>query len=124
MFPVMSKFVASMLLSASTLTNPTTPKALSFDASAFVTINHQIRVSVVKETGTPVAIILRDKDNQILFQENISKKDANYTIKMNVDELKDGQYELEIKSKEGSIRKQVTLGTEPQKAVSRVIAMQ
>ncbi|GAB3950255.1 hypothetical protein GCM10028805_27920 [Spirosoma harenae] len=113
-----------MLLSASTFVNPTTPKVLSFDASAFVTINHQIRVSVNKATGIPVAVILRDKDNQILFQQNIGKKEAAYAVKMNVDDLTDGQYDLEIKSSEGSIHKQVTLLTEPTKATKRVVEMQ
>lgn len=124
MVPLMTKVAASILLSASSLINPTTPKALSFDASAYVTINHQIRVAVQKSTDVPVTILLRSKDNQVLYRQTVNQKEARYAVKLNVDELADGQYELEVKSAEGSIRKQLTLSTQPVHQTSRVIAMQ
>ncbi|GAB3717292.1 hypothetical protein GCM10027592_59290 [Spirosoma flavus] len=119
----MTKFIGSILLSASMLTNPTTPKALSFEASAFVTVNNQIRVAVNKSPEKAVAVFLRNKEGQILFQDHIRKADVNYAVKMNVDELTDGDYELEIKSAEGSIVKQITLATKS-KATNRVVALQ
>ncbi|GAB4017067.1 hypothetical protein GCM10028808_47570 [Spirosoma migulaei] len=119
----MSKLAASILLSASSLINPTTPKTLSFDASAYVTINHEIRVAVQKSTETPVVVLLRDKNNEVLYQQTIGKKEARYAMKMKVDQLADGEYELEVKSSEGSIRKQVNLST-PVQQTSRTIAMQ
>ncbi|MBD2702194.1 hypothetical protein IC229_16195 [Spirosoma sp. BT702] len=124
MLPVITKFVGSILLSASMLTNPTTPKALSFEASAFVTNSNQIRVAINKSPEKAVTVYLRNQDQQILFQENIRKSDVNYAVKMNVDELADGVYELEIKSSEGSIRKQITLATKALKATNRVVALQ
>lgn len=124
MLPLMSKIAASILLSASTLINPTNPKGLSFDASAYVTINHKIRVSVEKTADVPVVILLRDKNNQVLYQQNISKKETKYAVRLNVDELTDGQYELEVRSAEGSIRKQLTLSSQPVQQTSRLVAMQ
>ncbi|AKD56491.1 hypothetical protein SD10_17835 [Spirosoma radiotolerans] len=120
----MSNLAVSLLLSATTLTNPTNPKALSFDASAYVTIDKQIRVAVQKATDVPVLVLLRSKDNEILFRQNIGKKESKYAVKLNVDELSDGQYTLEVVSKEGSIRKELNLSTAPQNEASRVIAMQ
>lgn len=124
MFSLMSKIVVSALMSATTLTTPTTPKALSFEASAFVTANKQIRVAVQKTADAPVVIFLRSKDNQILFRQNISKKELKYAVKLDVNELADGQYELEVKSSEGSIRKQLSLSTTPAQQTTRVIAVQ
>lgn len=127
MLPLMSKVAASLLLSTSALinpTNPTTPKALSFDASAYVTINHQIRVAVQKSTNKPVVVLLRNKDNQILFRQQVGKKEARYAVRLDVNELADGQYELEVSSSEGSIQKQVTLSTQPAERINRMIAMQ
>ena len=123
----MSNVAASLLLSASALINPTTPttpKALSFDASAYVTASHQIRVAVQKSVDQPVVVLLRNKDNQILFRKQVGKKEARYAVKLNVDELADGQYELEVTSSEGSIHKQVTLSTQPAEQTNRTIAMQ
>jgi len=124
MFTVMSQFIGSVLLSAATLTNPTTPKTLSFDASAFVTVNNQIRVAVSKTDDISVAVILRDNHDNVLYQRTISKKEHQVAMRLTVDELADGQYELEVRSNEGSIRKQLTLATKPVQTPSRVIAMQ
>ncbi|MBN8824183.1 MAG: hypothetical protein J0I82_19280 [Spirosoma sp.] len=120
----MSKVAASILVSASALMNPTTPKGLSFDASAYVTANHEIRVAVQKSAPIPVVVLLKNKNNQVVFEQNIGKKEEKYAMKLNVDELTDGDYELEIKSSEGSIRKQVNLSTKPVEQSNRVIAMQ
>lgn len=123
LLPLMSKLVGSVLLSAATLTNPTTPKALSFDASAFVTTNNKIRLSVNKTTGVPVVIMLRNENNEVLFRQTLNKKDDKCAILFAVSDLADGQYEIEIKSNEGSIRKQVKLATAPVKQPTRIIAM-
>ena len=120
----MSKLAATILMSTASLTNPTTPKGLSFDASAYVTNSNQIRVSVEKEANVPVEILLRNSANQVIFQRSINRKDAKYAMKLNVDELADGKYELEVKSKEGSIRKQLNLSTKPVEPTNRLIAMQ
>ena len=124
MLPLMSKVAASLLLSASTLINPTNPKALSFDASAYVTLNNQIRLAVQKTTEVPVVVLLRNKNNEVLYRQNISKKEAKYAVKLDVSELADGQYELEIKSDEGSIRKQLVLSNQPVQPTTRTSAMQ
>lgn len=124
MLTLMSKVAASILVSASTLMNPTTPKGLSFDASAYVTANHEIRVAVQKSASIPVVVVLKNKSNQVLFEQNIGKKEEKYAMKLNVDDLADGEYELEIKSSEGSIRKHVNLSTKPVPQSNRTIAMQ
>jgi hypothetical protein len=124
MFSLLSKVAASVLLSASTLTNPTTPKTLSFDASAFVTANNQIRVAVQKKTDMPVVILLRDKNNEVLYRQQIGKNESKYAVRLDVAELTDGKYELEVKSSEGSIRKQLSVSTTPVQQSTRVIAMQ
>ncbi|WP_420149673.1 hypothetical protein [Spirosoma sp.] len=124
MLPLMSKVAASLLLSASTLINPTMPNGLSFDASAYVTAKNEIRVAVEKPVNTPVTIVLRNKDNQVLYRQTINQKDSKYALKLNIDELGDGLYELEVKSSEGSIRKQLNVATQPVREVSRTIVMQ
>ena len=124
MFTLLSQIAATALLNAATLTNPTEPNALPFDASAYVTVNHQIRVAVAKNTDVPVVVLLRNKSNEVLFRQNISKKETKYAVKLDVEELTDGDYELEVRSNEGSIRKQLNLSTAPVKQTTRVIAMQ
>lgn len=123
MFSLMSNLTASLLLSATTLINPTTPKGLSFEASAYVTANNQIRVAVEKTPTVPVVILLRDKGNEILFRQSIGKKESRYAVKLDVSELADGHYELEIKSSEGSIRKHLNVETAPIHWTKRLVAV-
>ena len=124
MFSLLSNLTVSLLLSTTTLTNPTHPNVLSLNASAYVTVDKRIRVSVQKTTDVRVLVLLRDKDNEILFRQYISKKESKYMVKLNVNELSDGQYNLEFSSKGGSIQKQVSLSTAPKDETSRIIAMQ
>ena len=119
-----SQLTASLLLSASSLINPTTPKVLSFDASAFVTSDHQIRLAVRKSAELPIDVTLRNQSHNVLYQYSIGKKEDKYTVKLNVNDLADGAYELEIKSSEGSIIKQLNVSSQPVQQASRVIAMQ
>jgi hypothetical protein len=120
----MNKFIASILMSAATFTDPTTPKALPFNASAFVNSENQIRLSINKETDIPLVILLRDKQNGVLLRQVVSKKEHTYAAKFIVNELADGEYELEVMSKEGSFRKQIKLETKSVRTSNRVIAMQ
>lgn len=124
MLTLLSKVAATVLMSASTFTNPTTPKTLSFDASAFVTTSNQIRVAVQKNAELPVTVVLRNKSHEVLFRQNISKKELTYAVKLDVNDLADGQYEIEVRSNEGSIVKGITLKTAPIQQTIRLVAMQ
>ncbi|WP_157635017.1 DUF3244 domain-containing protein [Spirosoma panaciterrae] len=124
MLPLMTNLTAAFLLTASTLFNPTTPKTLSFDASAYVTTDHQIRLAVQKSADQPVEVFLRNKNREVLYQRIMGKKETRYAVKLNINDLADGEYELEIKSAEGSITKQVNVVTQPVQQTNRTIAMQ
>jgi ribosomal protein L31E len=123
MLSLINQVITGALMSASTLINPTVPNALSFDASAYVTVNNQIRIAVQKTSDVAVVLLLRNKNNEVLYQKSIKKDEAKYAVKLDVTELTDGQYELEVKSSEGSIRKQLNLSTAPAQRMTRVIAM-
>lgn len=116
--------ISALMLSAATLTTgPNMPtKALSFDASVYVTKANKIRFAVEKEATAPVTIVLRDQNKQVLFFKTLSKKETKMAAQMDVSDLNDGTYEIEFASKEGSIKKQVDLKT-PVQAPTRSITM-
>ncbi|WP_223834017.1 DUF3244 domain-containing protein [Spirosoma profusum] len=124
MLPLMSKVAVSLLLSAATFMNPTTPNALSFEANAYVMTNNQVRVVVQKDADAVVTILLRNKSQEVLYRQIVGKKESAYAVKLDVDALVDGTYELEFKSEKGSIRKQLNLTTPPVQKPLRTIAMQ
>ncbi|WP_128548302.1 hypothetical protein [Larkinella soli] len=121
MFNLLNSLVCAALFSTSPVSDPASPKALSFDASAYVTVKNEIRVSVEKTAEEPVTVLLRNRRNELLFREVIGRKDLKYALKMKVADLADGQYELEIRSSRGSIRKEISLVTP--KETNRQIVM-
>lgn len=119
-----AKLTAStMLLGATTfLSNPgTAVKPMTFDASVYVTSNSKIKLAVVKTVPGLVSVSLTDTKNHSLFQQTLYKKTMKAAMQLDVSELPDGVYTLEIKSDQGSIVKQINLGTPK---AERSIAMQ
>jgi hypothetical protein len=123
MMNLLSNLICTAILSTTPIDNAAAPKTLSFDASAYVTVNNQIRVAVEKSTLEPVTVVLRDKDNRVMFQQFVGKKEQKYAVKLNMAELPDGKYELEVRSKDGSIRKEVNLGSKPVETPTRLVVM-
>lgn len=119
--------LASFLISANLFANPTNPtKPSSFDASVFVTKSNKIRLAVEKKNTDPVSVTLRQANqrNAVIFNQQMGRKQTKMALQLDVETLDDGLYELEIKSKTGSIVKQVTLATPSVQAASnRTITM-
>jgi hypothetical protein len=124
MLNLLSNLICTALLSAPVVSGePTTPKALPFEVSAYVTSENKIRVSILKSSPESVVLLLRNDKKEILFQEVISKKDLKYAAKLDVKNLADGAYELEFKSAQGAIRKQVNVATQPVATPARMVVM-
>lgn len=123
MLNVLSNLICTALLSAPVVSGPAVPKALPFEVSAYVTSENKIRVAVEKSAPESVVVLLRNNKNEILFQQMISKKELKYAAKLDVKNLADGAYELEFKSAQGAIRKQVNVATKPVAEPARVILM-
>lgn len=121
-------FVALFLLSStSLLANPTVPaKPATFDASVYVNKANKIRLAVEKTTAESLTITLRQAGQTVsLFTQQIGKKQTKAALQLNVDELADGAYELEIASASGRIIKQVNLqAAAPVPATERLLAIQ
>ncbi|MGV3558868.1 hypothetical protein [Larkinella arboricola] len=123
MLNLLSNLICTALLSVPTNGETTAPKALSFGASAYVTSQNHIRVAVEKSAPASVVLLLRNSKKQIIFRETISKKELKYAARLDVQNLEDGAYELEFKSAEGAIRKQVNLVTKPVTTPTRMVVM-
>ena len=124
---LVNAFFAFFFLTGTTLfANPTAPaKPASFEASVYVTKSNKIRLAVQKTTAQPVSIILRQvgKSSELFVQQMV-RKQTKLALELNVDQLTDGIYELEIRSATGSLIKQVSLvTTAPQQTTERTLIM-
>ncbi len=84
----------------------------TFAASAYVTKANKIRVSIDKPNREPMTISLRPVGQQhVVFTEHVNRKTTKATLLLNVDQLADGAYELELKTSSGQLVKQIDLHT-------------
>ena len=110
--------IGGLLFGASTFlaSGPEAPKKpTSFDASVYINQSGKIRLAVQKSAPTGVSVQLLDQKNQVLYSHYVTKKQLKTAMVLDVSQIEDGMYTLEIKSDEGSILKQVSVTTSTQK---------
>ena len=93
----------------------------TFESSTFVTADANLRVAIKKNAPQRVYLTLKNKDGQVLFAETIGKKDMAYAAKINVSDLTDGTYQLEITSGQNRVVKQLNLPSKKVEVQRQVI---
>lgn len=83
----------------------------TFESSAFVTADANLRVAIKKNAPQKVYLTLKSNEGQVLFAETIGKKEMAYAAKINVSDLTDGNYQLEIVSGKNRVVKQLNLSS-------------
>ena|GEM_PF-609761 len=92
--------------------NPTEEKtAAKFEASAFITKDASIQVAVKKNVHERVYLTLSNAKGEVLFTETILKNDMSYAAKLNLSELADGAYKIEIVAGNDRVVKQLNVST-------------
>lgn len=83
--------------------------AVTFETSAYVTKDASIKLAVKKNAPERVYITLRSANNTILYREIVNKNEMFYAAKINVDELTDGVYKLEVATDKDRVVKRLNL---------------
>ena len=122
-----ARIAMALLNSTSLIAESTVPaKPTSFEVSCYVTKAKKIRLALEKTTAERLQIALRQAGKKhVLFFQSVGRKDTKAAFLLDVDQLTNGDYELEIKSATGRIVKQVKLETvAPVVASERLLAVQ
>lgn len=85
--------------------------AITFETSAYITKDASIRLAVKKNAPERVYITLRNAGNTVLYSETINKNDMSYAAKINVNDLTDGVYKLEIATEKDRVVKRLNLSS-------------
>lgn len=119
-----------LVLHANTLVaaNPTAPaKPASFEAGVYVNKSNKICLAIEKTTAQSVVISLHQVGKTLdLFTQQVGSKQTKAAFRLDVDQLPNGAYELEIKAANGErLVKQIILGTPTQVVTGeRLLAIQ
>ncbi len=89
---------------------PATPE--SFKASAYVNKERKIRLSIDKSAAEAMTVNLRPVGKAAtVFTEHVGRRATKARLLLNVDQLPDGLYELELRTASGQLTRRIDLKT-------------
>ncbi len=115
--------IALSVSSVAFATGKSNKQVPKFEASAYIAKDACLHINVAKASEGWVTVSLKDTKNNEIYSENIAKNDLQYALKMNVSNLSDGVYTLEIASANQTITKRISLASE-RVEVARKVSVQ
>ncbi|WP_338874698.1 T9SS type A sorting domain-containing protein [Spirosoma sp. SC4-14] len=109
-------------VNAKPITKPASATA-SYKTGIYSSVDGKLNIALDKTTGGAVDIRFKDANGRILFAEHIGKKEKTSRIRLNLDELQDGTYLVEITNGVDITTHDVTISTQQQSAPDRVVAL-
>jgi hypothetical protein len=76
-----------------------------------VTNSMKVKVLITKTSGSAVSISLKDEKGVEIYSEKLGKKDTSYSRKLNLENLSDGKYTLEVSNGSEKTVKEIDLST-------------
>ena len=83
----------------------------SFKSGVYSTAAGKLHVSLDKETGGKVTIRLKDNRGAVLYNQHLGKNETTYRTRLDLSDLPDGTYELELTNGVETTRQTVTIST-------------
>lgn len=97
--------------------------AATYKASVYPTIQGKLQIALDKETGGTVVVQSKDKEGQVLFSQHVGKNETTSRLRLNLSELPDGAYQVEITNGVDTTTHSVKLSTQKPDAPARLVAI-
>lgn len=129
----MKTLIASLALSASlAFTNPAASfgnngpgnqptTVATYKTGIYPLTGGRLNIALDKETGGPVDIHLKDSNGNVLYRQHLGKHERTYRVRLNLSDLSDGTYQLEITNGVNTTQQTVTLTTQPSVTSTQII---
>ena len=128
---LINTFALALALSTATFAKPVEIKAptrptapATYQVGMFPSVDGtRLNVIIDKASGGHVDIRLKEADGTVLYSQHVGKKEATLRVKLNVSELPDGDYLVEVTNGVETITKNVTLSTKTPVEPVRTVSM-
>ena len=119
---ISSVLASTIFVSAQTVgTVESIPKERSFDVGMYMDARYRINLMLVVRRSNRVSIVVRDAQNDVLYEERVKRTTPGYWRKFSFDESKSGTYTFEISDGRQTIVRRIdvvdTPAVEPQRFV-------
>ncbi|GAB3784662.1 hypothetical protein GCM10028818_44760 [Spirosoma horti] len=95
----------------------------AYKAGIYTSVDGKLNIGLDKEKGGPVDVMLKGTDGKIYYSQHLGKNEKIYRSRLNMSELPDGVYVVEITNGVETTKHQVTLSTKQQEAPARLVAI-
>jgi hypothetical protein len=95
----------------------------SFKTGVYTTISGKLNIALNKEKGGAVDILLKNDEGRVVYTQHVGKNDESYRTRLNLDQLEDGVYQLQITNGVETTTQTITLSTQHPTAPNRVVSM-
>ncbi|QIP12569.1 T9SS type A sorting domain-containing protein [Spirosoma aureum] len=97
--------------------------AVAYKAGVYTTVNGKLNIALDKETGGTVDIRLKNAQGAVLYSQHLNKNESQYRTRLNLSDLPDGVYQVEITNGVETTTHNITLSTQQPSTPSRVVAL-
>ena len=97
--------------------------AVSYQESIYTTKDGKLAIALNKEVGGAVEIRLKSVSGEILYTRHIAKNESQSRMRLDVSELPDGNYQIEITNGVSTKTHAVTIATQHPETPGRVVTM-
>lgn len=95
----------------------------TYKTGIYSTLAGTLRVAVDKEMGGAVDIRLKDSEGKSLYTQHLGKNEGSCRLLLNLNNLEDGVYQLEITNGVETTTQRVTLSTKHPATPSRIVSV-
>lgn len=97
--------------------------SVAYKTGIYTTQTGQLHIALDKQTGGAVDVRLKRADGKVLFTQHVGKNESKYRTRLNLNELSDGVYQVEVTNGAETTTQNVTISTQQPSAPSRVISV-
>ncbi len=98
-------------------------KVASYKTGIYSTVTGKLHISLDKTVGGRVDIRLTDTDGRVLYVQHLGKNEQGCRIRLNLSDLEDGTYNLEITNGIETTTQTITLSTQQPTVTNRAVAI-
>ncbi|MFD2932716.1 T9SS type A sorting domain-containing protein [Spirosoma flavum] len=95
----------------------------SYKSGIYTSIGGNVNIALDKQTGGVVEIQLKNTEGKVLYNQHVGKKETKSRTRLNVNELPDGVYTVEITNGVETTTHNVTISTPQPQTPTRLVAL-
>ena len=126
--PLLVAFSLSVLSLSATQaeTNPIrrAAKAATYKTGIYPTIGGKLQISLDKEAVGAIDVQLKDENGKVLFFQHMGKREKQLRLRLNLNELPEGNYHVEISNGVNVTTQTITVGARQATEPSRVLTVE